>query len=48
MSLSYTCVEPDQETYGDKTTDTYIKEQKEQWRQQTLLEVENRLRQLNN
>ena len=45
MSLSYTWVEPDQETSGDKTTDTYIKEQ---WRQQTLLEVENRLRQLNN
>ena len=40
----YTWVDSEQETSVDKTTDTHIEEE---WRQQTLLEEENRLKQLN-
>ena len=40
----YTWVDSEQETSGDKTTDAHIEEE---WRQQTLLEEENRLKQLN-
>ena len=40
----YTWVDSEQESSSDKTTDTDIEEE---WRQQTLLEEENRLKQLN-
>ena len=40
----YTWVDSEQETSGDKTSDTHIEEE---WRQQTLLEEANRHKQLN-